>query len=235
MNKLTTIGLLLLAVGSAVADDLTIPNTFQSNTPARAADVNANFTAVEASVDDNAADIAANSSDIQANSSDIAALNATGAGIRLYSADGATVGRFITATGSTMWLLSDTGYVFGADGSDSGGIGYLTQQAVGFSGMNCTGDAYTTSLGSAGASWMWQGIAIVFRAPSLDDSGPVYYWPADSVRIPNVSMQSQIADPNTGCENVAGFGGRFMLLPNDEALTGVSNTRPTLPFSLGPS
>jgi hypothetical protein len=43
----------------ALADDLTIPNTFQPNTPARAADVNANFDAVEASVDDNAADIAA--------------------------------------------------------------------------------------------------------------------------------------------------------------------------------
>ena len=43
---------------SAAADDLTIPNTFQLNTPARAADVNANFTAIDVSVNDNAAGIA---------------------------------------------------------------------------------------------------------------------------------------------------------------------------------
>lgn len=52
---------LILAVifltGSAVADDVTIPNTFTAGTPARAAEVNANFNAVEASVDDNAANI----------------------------------------------------------------------------------------------------------------------------------------------------------------------------------
>ena len=47
----------LVIINVAIADDLTIPNTFQAGTPARAADVNANFTAVEASVDDNAADV----------------------------------------------------------------------------------------------------------------------------------------------------------------------------------
>ncbi len=68
-------GLAILLAGSATADDLTIPNTFQANTPARAADVNANFTAVEASVDDNAADIAANLASIESNTQDIAALS----------------------------------------------------------------------------------------------------------------------------------------------------------------
>ena len=50
----------IFLTGSAIADDLTIPNTFKAGTPARAAEVNDNFTAVEASVDDNAQDIAAN-------------------------------------------------------------------------------------------------------------------------------------------------------------------------------
>ena len=62
---------------ASFADDLTIPNTFQANTPARAAEVNANFSAVEASVDDNAADIAANTSSIATNASDIQTLNAS--------------------------------------------------------------------------------------------------------------------------------------------------------------
>ena len=39
------------------ASELTIPNTFVENTPALASEVNANFTAVETSVDDNAQDI----------------------------------------------------------------------------------------------------------------------------------------------------------------------------------
>lgn len=42
---------------SAQAGDLTIPNTFQANTPAVAAQVNANFNAIETAVDDNHARI----------------------------------------------------------------------------------------------------------------------------------------------------------------------------------
>jgi len=72
---------LLVTTSSGVADDLTIPNTFQPNTPARAADVNNNFAAVEASVDDNAADIVANSVGVATNSADIQALNASIAGL----------------------------------------------------------------------------------------------------------------------------------------------------------
>ena len=48
-----------LTVGQvAFADNVTIPNVFQSGSPARASEVNDNFSAVEASVDDNAAEIA---------------------------------------------------------------------------------------------------------------------------------------------------------------------------------
>lgn len=45
------------SLGNAFADDLTIPNTFTAGTPAVAADVNANFSAVESSVDDNALNV----------------------------------------------------------------------------------------------------------------------------------------------------------------------------------
>ena len=77
MKVLATIFSALLFAGYSLADDLTIPNTFTAGTPARAADVNANFTAVEASVDDNAADIASNAADIAANAADVAT-NAAG-------------------------------------------------------------------------------------------------------------------------------------------------------------
>lgn len=50
---------LITAPTPALASDVTIPNTFQSGTPAVAAEVNANFTAVETAVDDNDSRIAA--------------------------------------------------------------------------------------------------------------------------------------------------------------------------------
>ncbi|MEW6431845.1 MAG: hypothetical protein AB1730_10085 [Myxococcota bacterium] len=43
--------------GGAVAGNVTLPNVFQPNTPARASEVNANFSAVKAAVDDNASRI----------------------------------------------------------------------------------------------------------------------------------------------------------------------------------
>lgn len=65
-KSLITIGsITLLSIGSAsMADNLTIPNEFVSGTPAVAADVNANFDAVESSVDDNDARITTNATAI---------------------------------------------------------------------------------------------------------------------------------------------------------------------------
>ena len=54
-----------LTVGQvAFADNVTIPNVFQSGSPARASEVNDNFSAVEASVDDNAAEIATSKTNV---------------------------------------------------------------------------------------------------------------------------------------------------------------------------
>jgi len=50
---------LLMCSTAALADSVTIPHTFSANTPAVAAQVNANFGAVATAVNDNAADIAA--------------------------------------------------------------------------------------------------------------------------------------------------------------------------------
>ncbi|MGI9302400.1 MAG: SUMF1/EgtB/PvdO family nonheme iron enzyme, partial [Gammaproteobacteria bacterium] len=58
MKKLTVmIGTALLVPTIAGAGPVTIPNTFQSNTPAVAAEVNGNFGAVKDAVDDNDARI----------------------------------------------------------------------------------------------------------------------------------------------------------------------------------
>lgn len=59
-NFMTLISVFLIILQPAVqAGELDIPNSFTTGTPAVAADVNSNFTAVETAVDGNAADIAA--------------------------------------------------------------------------------------------------------------------------------------------------------------------------------
>jgi len=70
MYRICTL-LFLLGSQIAVADELTIPNTFQEGTPARAAEVNDNFTAVEVSVDDNAQVITNVSQNVDTNTQNI--------------------------------------------------------------------------------------------------------------------------------------------------------------------
>ncbi|NVJ49389.1 MAG: hypothetical protein HWE11_03315 [Gammaproteobacteria bacterium] len=57
------------------ATDVTIPNSFSSGTPARASEVNQNFNAVKAAVDDNDARITSNAANITANTNAISSLN----------------------------------------------------------------------------------------------------------------------------------------------------------------
>ncbi len=52
-KKLTLLAVTALMTLPAAATDLTVPNSFTSGSPARAADVNANFAAVETAVTDN--------------------------------------------------------------------------------------------------------------------------------------------------------------------------------------
>ncbi len=66
-----------IAPTPAPAGDLTIPNTFQPGTPAVAAEVNDNFTAVETEVDDNDSRIAALEAALAAQASAISTLQST--------------------------------------------------------------------------------------------------------------------------------------------------------------
>jgi hypothetical protein len=79
--SIVILGVVLISIGVAWAGDLTIPNTFTADTPAVAAEVNANFAETEAAVDDNNSrinrnitDIGVNAGNIAGNASEIAAL-----------------------------------------------------------------------------------------------------------------------------------------------------------------
>ncbi len=70
------IGMVLCFFGStfSIAGEVTIPNIFTAGTPAKASEVNDNFSAVKTAVDDNNASILTNTREISSNDSDIAEL-----------------------------------------------------------------------------------------------------------------------------------------------------------------
>ncbi len=70
--NLTVLAVLATSSGAALAGSVTIPNDFSSGTPAVAAEVNENFSAVKTAVDDNDGRITTNAEDIAANETAIA-------------------------------------------------------------------------------------------------------------------------------------------------------------------
>lgn len=71
------IGMVLCLFGStfSIAGEITIPNTFTAGTPAKASEVNDNFSAVKIAVDDNNSRILTNTGGISSNDSEIANLS----------------------------------------------------------------------------------------------------------------------------------------------------------------
>jgi len=91
-------GVLMASSASALAlaGEVDVPNQFAAGTAAVAAEVNENFAALEAAVDDNAQAIETNAQAIDSNAQDITALQdglgTAGISVRL---DGVLIGRFL--------------------------------------------------------------------------------------------------------------------------------------------
>ena len=218
---------ILVLAKSASADDLTVPNTFQAGTPARASEVNENFTAVEASVDDNAANISANATNIQTNTDAIAA-SSLGGGITVF-AQGVSIGRLVSGVQNTdqMTIVSDAGFVYIM--STRSANTYLGPSVVVyFSELDCTGAAYVRDRAGIGA-WSMD-VGNVVRS---DGGTPVsaYYTPRGSAQVLGTPYASFAQ--NNSCTNGSGTHSLFAVFPNDEAITGVSSVAPSGPFTIG--
>lgn len=105
----------LVSAGAlAMGGTVTIPNTFHANTTAKAAEVNANFTAVKNAVNDNAGKITTNKNDIATNKSDIQT-NATAIDQKVTDI-AVNGGLDVSRTGNDVTLKLRDGYV-GVNGS----------------------------------------------------------------------------------------------------------------------
>jgi hypothetical protein len=167
-NGLIT-GVILLSVTATqpvAAGDLDVPNRFTANTRAVAAEVNANFDAVEAAVDDNAADIAALESTLSSTGVTVSIagspagryLASTSPFANVVTVDGVSVVRvaeFTTmGTAPVMTLISPNGYRFPILTSDFDhpvrGEGMLNDLFIFYDDPACSGSMYFPVEGDTG-------------------------------------------------------------------------------------
>ncbi len=106
-NKYFVFALCSLFYATAWASNVTIPNNFTSGTPAVAADVNANFGAVETAVDENDGRITINASDMAALQSTVSTLQLT---ISSLQSDLENANNAINALQTTMTGKADVSH-----------------------------------------------------------------------------------------------------------------------------
>ena len=158
-----TAALLALASAPARASTVTLPNTFTAGTTAKAGEVNANFTAVKTSVDDNASKIGTLQTSTTANSSAITTLQTS------TSANASAITTLQTTTGDNTSriaaLEADPGTMrawlgamnnvcetyFRAAGLPAGFKTYFIA-AAGKTGNTATGDQVCAGVASP---WSW--------------------------------------------------------------------------------
>ena len=218
MNKIVTqcvAATLLLGVSAQIhAGTLSITNTFQSGTPASAAEVNQNFSDVKTTVDDNDSRISANAGGVLTNATAISnnnsAVTAIRQGLSVYD-NGTRVGALVSASaiGSTpsfITLLSDTGYIESYTNSPGTSVSYTT--------VDCTGQAYYALYGIAYAN------GLVFKTSNTGVYAKSYIAP--SATPTSLTMESYLA--NDSCSLQTSTADYVLVTPNDQGVTGIPNS-----------
>ncbi len=227
-RKLITFVLPFTAIfwGSANAGDVTIPNAFQSNTPARASEMNENFSAVKSAVDDNDSRISINTSNGIQNTDDVAtntaAISAFSGGLSVY-ANGMRIGYFLGLTGyysDSVQVLTSSGYFVTI--YHSGGVVDSTDY-LGYVGVDCSGQAYVRNTRNFEA---YGEVTKGYNNKSL--------YLTKGATSTNITLASTGGDSTCRNYDTPTTYDAFPLLSNDEAVTGVPDSGFTGPITFGP-
>lgn len=232
-----------IGLAQAAGTSLKIPNEFTAGTPAKSAQVNANFSAVAAAVNANSSNISSMEILLSTVQKELASVQKflTGAAGAIYVQSGATpVGAMVPmwlsespfdagqpATDYSVFALNSKGF-FVALTSQGTLAKPLSPNTYGydlfFTGTDCSGSAYFGSEGSepAGQISLLLSHGIVFGSWTAGDPNTSYY--AKGGVTVTVSSAYQPLSTGLSCENFgttppAIYGAP--VLPNDPATTGV--------------
>ena len=240
-SKQTVIGLVMVAASavshSGATAKVTLPHAFTAGQKALASEVNANFSALEAGVDDNARVIAELKAQIQALQ---AAFGGAG-GLSVIIA-GEKVGTFVTdgpadpnfsinsLDGGGLLVVSDKGYFFevslGENDDGSPSIvpeGALAPATTYYTQPNCAGTKY---LAIAFNDWrfMWrQGFVVAATDPN--ESVKAYRAKGTPAELSMFSYQSRTSSSGVTCTDlpVAEVFKSLPLVPNDPSVTALQD------------
>jgi len=206
-----------------------VPNTFQSGQPARASEVNANFSVIETAVNDNDTRITNNETGIANNSAAIsnnaAAIVAGDATIQsqlgpvVMDGNDSEIGRLISI-GENHWsveIITQQGFLI----TLSVGTGAIGTGTLFFASMDCSGAGYVANSIGGYVENMYDSTGV----PNLQ------YVDKNSVPISNFISASLTFSGGCFTQPDAGLT-VFPVLPNDPAITGITNSTFQLPIKI---
>lgn len=215
----------LVAAVSAGAAEVSIPNTFQAGTPAKATEINDNFSALKSAVDANGAADATLAGQVQAHATTLTQQASAISGLRnalVVKAGGSVIGLLVGVGDSYFLLLSDKDYFF-----DVAITGELVHPEFYYASSGCTGQAYVMAYRDVILN---QGY--VFTDGTLAKT--IYYVPRGTP-IQVLTPASWDYGTGTSCSAYTFTRGMAMapISPNDASVTGVSTNQFAIPITLG--
>ena len=216
-NRLPSFAIILLGITTlhlspgAAADSLSVPNDFVSGQPAKAAEVNANFSAVESSVNDNDARITANSNAFAQYAAPVVLDGDDNLIGMLVDIDQDVEPAVVVLTPQAYFVSIQLG----------GGSLFNYPGMMFFATSNCSGTPYSNS--PAGN---------VFGAFDAAGVPALFYTDRASVAIADFNYLSY--GTQSSCTTMSGtLDFAWPAVPNDPAVTGVSDQVYSLPIQIG--
>jgi hypothetical protein len=222
---------------SGATAEVTLPHAFTAGQKALASEVNANFSALEAGVDDNARVIAELQAQIQA----LQAASGGAGGLSVIIA-GEKVGAFVTdgpadpnfsinsMDGGGLLVVSDKGYFFevslGENDDGSPSIvpeGALAPATTYYTQPNCAGAKYL-AIPFGDRRFMWrQGFVVAAADPN--DTVKAYRAKGTPTELSMFSYQSRTSASGATCTDLAVSEvlKSLPLVPNDPSVTGLQD------------